>query len=86
MLDLLLLPFQLAWDLICAAFSIFWGLVSLVFGLLGGLVELAMSIAVIVLLGALVRIAVQRRTAYKTHNRSQHEDFRSFYDQDGKVE
>lgn len=82
MLDLLLLPFELAWNLIVLVFKLVCGAFSLVFGLIGGVIELAVSIAVIILIASLIRVAIQRRKERSAY----HEEFTSFYDQDGTVE
>lgn len=82
MFDLIAFPFKLAWQLVCVAFNIVVGMIEFAFGLLGGLLELIISIAVIVLVVSFIRLAVSRRRAERT----QQEDFTSFYSQDGKVE
>lgn len=82
MFDLIAFPFKLAWQLVCVAFNIVIGVIEFAFGLLGGILELIVSIATIVLIVSFIRLAVNRRRAY----RAQHEDFTSFYAQDGKVE
>lgn len=82
MLDLLLLPFKLAWELLVLAFDLISGFFSLVFGLLGGLVSLVVGLVTIALIAGLIALAIQRRQAYK----ASHEQFDSFYAQDGKVE
>lgn len=82
MLDLLFLPFRLVWTVISTVFSILGGLFSLVFGLLGGIVEIAMTLAVIVLIVGVIRLARDRRS----ERHAQEEHFTSFYDQDGRVE
>lgn len=82
MFDLIAFPFKLAWQLVCLAFNLVVGAVEFAFGLLGGLLELIVSIAVIGLIVSFIRLAVSRRRA----ERAQHEDFTSFYSQDGKVE
>lgn len=82
MLDLLLLPFKLAWSLIVVVFKLVVGAFSLVFGLIGGMIELILSVAVIILIVGLIRIAIQRRKERSAY----HESFTSFYDQDGTVE
>ena len=82
MLDLLFFPFKLIWELICAAFKLCWGLFELVFGLIGGALELLTSLAVFAVIIGFIRLAIVRRKSYKAH----HEEFASFYTQDGKVE
>lgn len=82
MFDLLFLPFKLVWELVCVVFKLCWGVIELVFGLIGGALELLTSIAVFAVLIGFIRLAITRRKTYKAH----HEEFTSFYTQDGKVE
>lgn len=82
MLELILLPFKLAWEVLCFAFNLVSGLFGLVFGLIGGAIELIVSLAGIAIIISLIALAIQRR-----HPRqAEQEDFTSFYAQDGKVE
>ncbi|MGN0779890.1 MAG: hypothetical protein ACI4MJ_12115 [Aristaeellaceae bacterium] len=82
MLDLILLPFQLVWDVICMVFKLASGLVSLVFGLLGGVLSLVISLGGLLLVGSLIVLAINRRKAYRAHQ----DDFASFYDSENRVE
>jgi len=76
MLDLLFLPFEIAWDLLGAAFDIFFGLIDLIFGILSGALSLAIGIAALVLIIGLLRWFFQDR------KKPDEEDFVSFYHQD----
>ncbi len=76
MLDLLFLPFRIAWSLLGAAFDIFFGLISLIFGILGGALSLAISLAALALIIGLLRWFFQGR------KKPDEEDFVSFYHQD----
>ena len=77
MLDLILLPFRLAFELIGAAFDIFFGLIDLVFGLVGGMVSLAMGIAVLALIiGLLTWFFLGQKKP------DDEEEFTSFYHQE----
>lgn len=86
--------FSLAFGLVKAGFSLAWGLLQGIFGLLGGFFSLILSLGGFLLAGALILVAVIRRTEYKKQ-RSGHpyeesdtrtydvdsEEFTSFYDQ-----
>ena len=87
--------FSLAFGLIKGGLSLAWGLISGLFGLLGGFFSLLLSLGGFLLAGALVLVAVFRRSEYKKR-RSGHpyeenkqsgtydvdtEEFTSFYDQ-----
>lgn len=82
MLDLILLPFKVAFDIICAVFEFIGGLFSLVFGILGGVLSLAVSLGSFVLVIGLIALVIHRRKEYKARQ----EDFTSFYDREGRVE
>ncbi|MGN1021162.1 MAG: hypothetical protein ACI4O7_12415 [Aristaeellaceae bacterium] len=86
MLDLLLLPFELVFDLIAAVFRVIGGVFSLVFGLLGGVLSLLVSLGGLILVGGLIALALQRRRNRRAPQDGPQEDFVSFYDQDGRVE
>jgi len=77
MLDLLLLPFEIAFDLIGAAFEIFFGLMELIFGLVGGIFSLALGIAALALIVGLLVWFFQGQK-----KPDDEEDFTSFYHQE----
>ena len=82
MLELLLLPFKIVWEVAGAALSIAWGMISLIFGLIGGLIELAVTIAVIALIVGIIRAACRR----PGKDSAREERFTSYYDREGTVE
>lgn len=86
--------FSLAFGLVKAGFSLAWGLLQGVFGLLGGIFSLIMSLGGFMLAGALVLVAIFRRSEYKKRRSAppyeegetraydvDTEEFISFYDQ-----
>lgn len=86
--------FSLAFGLIKGGFSLAWGLISGIFGLLGGLVSLFVSLGGFLLAGALILVAVFRRSEGKQRRGHPYdeqqqggaydvdtEEFTSFYDQ-----
>lgn len=86
--------FSLAFGLIKGGFSLAWGLISGIFGLLGGLVSLFVSLGGVLLAGALILVAVfrrsdgQKRRSHPYEEQQQGgtydvdtEEFTSFYDQ-----
>jgi len=86
--------FSLAFGLIKGGLSLAWGLISGIFGLLGGLFSLLLSLGGFFLAGALVLVAIFRRSEYKKHRSHPYEEnqqggtydvdteeFTSFYDQ-----
>ena len=86
--------FSLAFGLVKGGLSLAWGLVQGVFGLLSGLFSLFLSLGGFLLAGALILVAVFRRTEYKKRRSHPYEestqggtydvdteDFTSFYDQ-----
>ncbi len=86
MLDLLLLPFKLLFDLIAAVGRVVGGVFSLVFGLLGGVLSLLVSLGGLLLVGGLIALAIQRRKEYRARQSNPQEDFVSFYDRENRVE
>ena len=91
--------FSLAFGLIKGGLSLAWGLISGIFGLLGGLFSLLLSLGGFFLAGALVLVAIFRRTEYKKRRSQPYEEsqpsgaydvdteeFTSFYDQYRKEE
>lgn len=86
--------FSLAFGLIKGGLSMIWGLISGIFGLLGGLFSLLLSLGGFFLAGALILVAIIRRTDYKKRRSHPYEEnqqggtydvdteeFTSFYDQ-----
>ena len=86
--------FSLAFSLVKGGLSLAWGLISGIFGLLGGLFSLLLSLGGFFLAGALVLVAIFRRTEYKKRRSHPYEEstqgstydvdteeFTSFYDQ-----
>lgn len=80
MLDLLLLPFTLAWELLCLVWDLVTGAFSLVFGLLGGLASLLVGVATICTVAALITLALRHRDEKKKS--APEDDFISYYDKD----
>ena len=81
MLDLLLFPFELAWELLTLVWNLVTGLISLVFGLLGGALSLATGILTLATVAALITLSIKRREEYK-RRKARDEDFISYYDKD----
>lgn len=79
MLDLLLLPFRLCWELLGMAFKIVSGIFSLIFGLAGGLLSLVIHGAVVVAIVGLIAMLINRR---RQASQPKEEEFISFYDKD----
>ena len=86
MLDLLLLPFELVFNLIAAVFRVIGGVFSLVFGLLGGVLSLLVSLGGLLLMGGLIVLALERRKERRARQAHAQEDFVSFYDKENRVE
>ena len=77
------------------AFSLAWGAIQFVFGLLGGIFSLLLTLGGFFLAGALVLVAILRRSEYKKRRAQPYadnphttqtydvdqEEFTSFYDQ-----
>lgn len=86
--------FSLAFGLVKMGLSLAWGVVEFIFGILSGVFSFILSLGGFILAGALVLVAIFRRTEYKKR-RSGHpyeegekhaydvdsEEFTSFYDQ-----
>lgn len=93
MFDLIGSLFSFAFGLVKAGFSLAWGLLQGIFGLLGGIFSLILSLGGFVLAGALVLVAVCRRSEHKKRKAHPYEEgetrtydvdteeFTSFYDQ-----
>ena len=86
MLDLLLVPFKLVFDLIAAAGRLVGGVLSLIFGILGGALSLLVSLGGLLLAVGLIALALQRRKEYRARQDDPQEDFVSFYDKENRVE
>lgn len=77
MLELLFLPFRIAFELIGAAFEIFFGLMELIFGIVGGVFSLAMGVAAFALIAGLLTWFFRGQK-----KPDEEEEFTSFYHQD----
>ena len=77
MLDLLLLPFRIAFELIGAALEIFFGLMELIFGLVGGMFSLAMGLVAFALIIGLLTWFFRGQK-----KPDEEEEFTSFYHQE----
>ena len=83
MLDLIRLPFELAFTAIRVVFDFVGSMISMAFSILGGFLSMFIGLGSFVLIIGLIAALLHRRRAVK---RSDDEDFVSFYAQDGKVE
>ena len=80
MIDLLLFPFKLVWEIVCFVFDLVMGLIGLAFGLAGGIIGLVVKLC---LLGAVIAIAaVVIQHLRQKPEKPQDEDFISYYDKD----
>lgn len=85
--------FSFAFGLVKAGFGLAWGLVQFILGILGGIFSFIMSLGGFMLAGALVLVALFRRSSYKQRREHPYEEsaqrtydvdseeFTSFYDQ-----
>lgn len=80
MLDLILFPFKLVWEIICFVFDIVSGVLGLVFGLAGGIISLLVHLGMLIAGGTLL-VAVINHFRKKTA-KPEEEDFISYYDKD----
>lgn len=80
MLDLIMFPFKLVWEIISFVFDIVGGVIGLVFGLAGGMIGLVVRLS---LLGALITAitAVVRHIRQKPAG-PENEEFISYFDKD----
>lgn len=80
MLDLIMFPFKLVWEIISFVFDIVGGVIGLVFGLAGGIIGLVVRLS---LLGALITAitAVVRHISQKPAG-PENEEFISYFDKD----
>lgn len=84
MLDLLLLPFELAFGLLEGVFGLVGGIIGGIFGLLGGLIGLCIKLALAGAgIGAIVACIRRHR---KSEDANDQEDFASYYDQHSSVQ
>ena len=93
MFELIGSMFSFAIGLIKMGFGLAWGMIEFVLGILSGIFSLIMSLGGFLLAGALVLVAVIRRTEYKKQKAHPYqedeprtydvdsEEFTSFYDQ-----
>lgn len=80
MLDLIMFPFKLVWEIISFVFGLVSGVIGLVFGLAGGIIGLVVRLS---LLGALITaIAVVVRHIRQKPAAPENEEFISYYDKD----
>lgn len=84
MLDLIRLPFELAFSAIGVVFDFIGGIVSMVFSILGGFLSMFIGLGSFVLIAGLIVALFHRRRTCKRP--AEEEDFVSFYARDGKVE
>lgn len=87
--------FSFVFGMLEMALSLAWGAIQFVFGLLGGIFSLFLSLGGILLVGALILVAVIRRSEYRKRRTQPYadnpqstqtydvdtEEFTSFYDQ-----
>ena len=85
--------FSFAFGLIKAGFGLAWGMVQFILGILGGIFSFILSLGGFMLAGALVLLAIFRRSEYKKRKGHPYEEdtkraydvdseeFTSFYDQ-----
>ncbi len=85
MLDLIRLPFELAFTAIRAAFHFVGSMISMAFSILGGFLSMFIGLGSFVLIAGLIAALLHRRRAYR-RPAPEEEDFVSFYAQDGRVE
>ena len=81
MLDLILFPFKLVWEIICFVFDIVSGVLGLVFGLAGGIISLLVHLGMLIA-GCTLVVAVVNHFRNKPRQKPEDEDFISYYDKD----
>lgn len=84
MLDLIRLPFELAFEAIRVVFHFVGSMISMAFSILGGFLSMFIGLGSFVLIAGLIVALFHRRRACKRP--AEEEDFVSFYARDGKVE
>ena len=80
MLNLILFPFKLVWEIICFVFDIVSGALGLVFGLAGGIISLLVHLGMLIA-GVVLVVAVISHFRSKPR-KPEDEDFISYYDKD----
>ncbi len=87
MLDLIRLPFELAFTAIRVVFDFVGSMISMAFSILGGFLSMFIGLGSFVLIAGLIAALLHRRRAvHRSSASADDEDFVSFYAQDGKVE
>lgn len=92
MIGLICNVFTFAIGMVKLGLGLIWGVLQFLLGLLGGIFSIILTLGGLVLAGALVFLAVTRRSEYKQHQQSKaessqrvydvdNEEFTSFYDQ-----
>lgn len=79
MLEILILPFRVAFEIVSVVMGIVGGLLELIFGLLGGFLSLAVGVAVFALVAGLIIYALRRRKGETYYVDG--EEFTSYYHQ-----
>ena len=80
MLDLILFPFRLVWEIISFVFGLVSGLIGLVFGLAGGIIALVVKLCMLAAVIALIAAVIHHFR--QTPKEPEREEFVSYYDKD----
>ena len=81
MLDLLMLPFRLCWEILCVAFRMVGGIFSLLFSIAGGLMSLVVHAVLIAAGVGVIGMLIANRRQARRSSAPKDEDFISYYDQ-----